>query len=633
VTIRTKFVALIMAALSAISAMLLLHVYTWERAGTLQHGLVSIADLESDVLQVRGLERTFLMYRDEASLNGFDAYLTHFDHDIETLAGLLAGLGLSDKTVPPLHDAMDNYIADFHSLVASMQKVGLQEDQGLRGAMRQAAHAVEAQLNMMPGESLMNNVLMLRRHEKDFLLRYKQEYVDRFERRFQQVDADIASVGLKAEKAAELRRELQRYRQYFLTLVAEVTRQRIGDASLVSALQASSQRLEEKMMESVVAMQQLFTDTAASTKRVALVMTLLLGAGLILGVLYVVRSVTSRINAVALAMDKVAEGDVDLSAVLPEDGNDEITRLSRTFNRFVKKIDETVGQILLVSRELSVSSEKAQTITATTNQALEEQVQAIARLTGRVREMSETSQEVSDVIADGVDVADKVRQEAAAGQSVVSQSLESMQQLTNEVAGLGDTIGSLAGHHESIGTVLDMIVNIAEQTNLLALNAAIEAARAGEHGRGFAVVADEVRALSQRTTEATAEIQGLIATISTDSREAVDRMARSTDMSTQNLEHARSAGAAFSSIATAVAEIHASSNRIAGIVATQHSLATDVDDAIQHINAKVAELSSMSRQNVSDNGDLSQYSVQLEALVASCTGRDSGNSVTEIELF
>ncbi len=628
-------VALTIIALLAISTMLLLHVYAWDRAGTLERGLVAIADLESDVLQVRGLDRAFLMYGDEDSLNGFDAYVVHFDHDIETLSGLLAGLELSDKTVPPLQAAMQNYIADFRKLAVSMQKVGLHEDLGLRGAMRQAAHAVEAQLNVLAGRSLMAEVLMLRRHEKDFLLRHRQEYIDKFEQRFQHIEADLARTDLKAEKKATISRELQRYRQYFLALVAEVTLQRVGDDSLVAALQRSSQQLEEKMMESVVAMQQLFTHTAESTKQLALILTLLLGAGLILGVLYVVRSVTSRINHVALAMEKVAEGDVDLSVILPEDGNDEITCLSSAFNRFVRNIDQTVGQILLVARELSISSEKAQTITATTNQALEEQVQAIARLTGRVREMSETSQEVSNVIAEGVDIADKVRQEAVAGQGVVRQSLESVQQLTNEVTGLGDTIGSLAGHHESIGTVLDMIVTIAEQTNLLALNAAIEAARAGEHGRGFAVVADEVRALSQRTTEATAEIKGLIETISTDSREAVDRMAQSTDMSAQNLEHARSAGTAFSSIATAVAEIHASSSRIAGIVATQHSLATDVDDAIRHINAKVTELSSMSRQNVSDNGDLSQYSVQLEALVASCTGRDSGQSVTEteIELF
>ncbi|WJW75125.1 methyl-accepting chemotaxis protein [Thiohalobacter sp. IOR34] len=168
---------------------------------------------------------------------------------------------------------------------------------------------------------------------------------------------------------------------------------------------------------------------------------------------------------------------------------------------------------------------------------------------------------------------------------------------------------------------------------MLALNAAIEAARAGEQGRGFAVVADEVRALSQRTTEATTEIKGLIETINVDSREAVDRMARSTEMANHNLEQARAAGEAFGSIAAAVAEIHSSNSHVAGIVTGQNQLARDVHDTIQHINAKVAELSRMSRQNVSDNGDLSQYSVQLESLMASFTGQNLDKGEAEVELF
>ncbi|WJW75127.1 methyl-accepting chemotaxis protein [Thiohalobacter sp. IOR34] len=466
-TIKTKLALFAGISILAISVMLLMQVYAWQRAEALQRGLVSIADIETDVLRLRGYGQAFQMYRDPDSLKAFDEYLPHFRHDIGMLAQLIADIGADAVMVQPLRDAMQRYITDFHVLAASMQRTGFKEDQGVRGAMRQAVHEVESRLNELSEERLLNDMLMLRRHEKDFLLREQDDYLRRHERAFMHLQANLAVLPLAAELKARISDGLQRYRRYFRQLAAEVKLQRMGEGSLAMRLNQASEQLEARLLESVNLIQQLFARTGQSTKRVSLMLSLLMGGGLLFAAIYMVGSISSRLNRVTLAMEQISEGNADLSVSLPEDGNDEITRLSKAFNRFETKLDDTVRQIMLVASELSLSSQRAQTFTTTTNQALEEQVQAIARLTDRVSEMSETSQTVNSVIADGVKNTEQVRQESAVGQNVVAEALDSMRRLTEEVGVLGGRISSLAKHHESIGTVLDMIVTIAEQTNLL----------------------------------------------------------------------------------------------------------------------------------------------------------------------
>ncbi len=632
-TIKNKLTTFAILAVCALASMLLMQGYTWQRAENLQRGLGVITDLTADVSRLHSLGQAFLLYHDQESLAAFEGYLPHFRHDIDMLEEMIGELGGEGGATQSFRDALKAYSDKFLHLVESTKRVGLTEEEGLRGEMRRAAHTVERAFASSTGGQLFNHLLMLRRHEKDFLSRRDGKYTERFENRYQELTAALQASALDEAQRSEIVRHLALYRDKFLQLVKEIRRQEMGNDSLTARFREADQVLEAKLAEHVGAIQQLFLETKERMKRVSLALTLLLSSLLVGGILYVARSIVSRILQATRAMELIAEGNADLSVSLPEDGNDEITRLSRAFNRFKRKLDRTVQQIMLVASELSVASQRAQNVTATTNSALEEQVQAIARLTDRVSDMSRTSREVKELIAGEVRIAEQVRKEAEAGRTVMGEALGSMDQLTREVTALGDTITSLAKHHESIGRVLDMIVVIAEQTNLLALNAAIESARAGEQGRGFAVVADEVRALSRRTAEATREIQGLIETIDTDSREAVARMTRGVEMSNLNLEQARAAGEAFGSIARAVDEIHTSSLHVEGIVTTQNTLAMDVNSTIHKINEKVAELSEMSRQNVSDNGDLSQYSVQLEALVASFTDQVAASGKTEIELF
>lgn len=336
----------------------------------------------------------------------------------------------------------------------------------------------------------------------------------------------------------------------------------------------------------------------------------------------------------------LVQGEVDFNVELPVEGEDEVAQVGMFFNLFVSKLRDMVEQILYVAEGLSGSSLKAQEITASTSSAVEQQAQTISGFAQTIEELASTSGQVSNEVDEVATEAEKVQQQAETGRQVVESAVSSMSLLKNEVVETKTIVGDLAENNLSISKVLDMIVSIAEQTNLLALNAAIEAARAGEHGRGFAVVADEVRNLSQRTTEATGEIRGLIDIIHQGSEKAVSSMEENEQQANQSLEKISEAGSAFSLIADAIMDIHQHSAHSSGLARQQRQMAQEIHEAISQIEGNVNELANMAKQNISDNSDLSQYSVQLEALVGTYSGKafaskqqDDAGSESDVELF
>ena len=370
---------------------------------------------------------------------------------------------------------------------------------------------------------------------------------------------------------------------------------------------------------------------------------LLVGAGVLLvtlGLLYgVLYYLTRPLEQLREAFYRLVQGDASFSTRLNIEGENEFAQIGVFFDLFMGELEEMVHKIMSLASGLSAASHRAQEITSNTSAAVEQQAQAIASFTHSIEQMAQASEQVSTQVEATKENAQQAQQRARCGLEVVSTARNEMRQLVESMEELNTTVTRLASRHADIQAALDMIETIAEQTNLLALNAAIEAARAGEHGRGFAVVADEVRNLSQRTTQSTAEIEKLIGAIRSDSEQAVATMQANMERARHNLTQVDDAGTSFERIASALDEIQVESRESAELAAQQQSLARDIHQQINQINHNIAELVAIAKQNISDNSDLAQFSVQLAAVVGqsmeqeATAGADAAVVEAEVELF
>lgn len=322
-----------------------------------------------------------------------------------------------------------------------------------------------------------------------------------------------------------------------------------------------------------------------------------------------------RLNRLKRAFYQLVQGDASFATRIELDGEDEFSEVGVFFDLFMAQLEEMVQKVLIIAKSLAEASKQAQDVTANTSASVELQAKAIANFATHIEEMAKNSEQVSQTISDASKQSSLVQQKALAGVNVMETARGGISELVSRMDEMSKTVTQLANRNGDIRQALGMIAGIAEQTNLLALNAAIEAARAGEHGRGFAVVADEVRKLSQSTTEVTNRMQKLLATIEVDSSDALRAMEESVQQSRTNLEQVSEAGVSFSEIVSAFNTIQQYNSECSVMAGAEMERAHEIHHGINKINDNISNLVKIARQSISDNSDLAQYSVQLTALV------------------
>lgn len=330
--------------------------------------------------------------------------------------------------------------------------------------------------------------------------------------------------------------------------------------------------------------------------------------------LLLTRSIVQPLAQALEAAEAIAEGD--LTRPIKAHGSDEAGRLLQAMAKMQSKLRDTLLHISGSANQLASAAEELNCVTADSAKGLAQQNKEIEQAATAVNEMTSAVEEVARNAVSTSQASQNATASTGDGRDLVQETVSAIERMSGDVQSTATLISNLATQSRDIGKVLDVIRGLADQTNLLALNAAIEAARAGEAGRGFAVVADEVRALAHRTQQSTSEIERMIASIQGGTEQAVDSMRTSTERAESTLNIAKGAGSALDTINSAMIEINERNLVIASAAEEQAQVAREVDRNLVNIRDLSVQSATGASQTSSASNELSRLAVDLNSMVS-----------------
>ncbi|MCW8090384.1 methyl-accepting chemotaxis protein [Alteromonas sp. ASW11-130] len=605
-TIRQKLT--LNAVITAIGLIILVAALmrdTRSQADTAQ-ALTELKAVEAGILLLRRNEKDFLARVDLKYQQKLNQNYNQLQQEIVNLKTRLAEKEIDVGPVNNLQQHLQNYHTAFNELVVLQQQIGLNPKDGLYGGLRASVHAVEEILENNNEDALLASMLQLRRNEKDFMLRLDMKYLDRFSQNVDKFINQVRNANYTPQVEANLIATINNYQAQFRTLVDK--QQELG----LSADQGKLGEMREAVHQTEVSLDKLEASAQASladSEQQAVMLTIV-AVVVIIGVIlasnwYIMRAIIKPLTQINDRVQQIRRTN-DLTLRTEVQGRSELAGLSSFMDALLSQFQTILQEVSKTIKSIEKTIGNLADNVISTSEGMHEQEVQSDMVATAANEMEASISDVSNNTNMMAERAEATRADTISRKEDIDNSAREITTLSERLDEVGKVVGQLEDDSHTIGSVLDVIRGIAEQTNLLALNAAIEAARAGEQGRGFAVVADEVRNLAMRTQESTQEIESIISTLQDRTKTIVTEMKTCQEQGTRSAQKVAEASGALTTMTDDIAMIVDMTVQVAEAISQQTQVTADVNKNVLKIRDISAQVNAKADQNAKESESLKQ---------------------------